>query len=303
MWSKNSGILLIATIIILIFSIGYILFQSIDENRLAAAQITVSVSSSTIPFPKKITTSASSSTRATSTTFVLPTPTVIDTSTNYVAVTDSCGPHFAGECVRVRSGPGTSYPVVTQLRNGMVLRTDGTIQADDMTWYKIIFDEWLRFPERVKSDWYVAAQFVTPVSDHDELLSGTQVASTSKRIVVDRSNQTLTAYNGSEVFMQSSISTGLELTPTPRGEFTIYKKTPSRYMQGPLPNLVSQQYYDLPGVPWNLYFTEGGAVIHGAYWHENFGAPYSHGCVNMTPAESQKLYHWAEVGTKVLVRD
>lgn len=301
MWSKNSVALLITTIIILIFSIGYLIYQSIVNNHLAAAQITVTVSSSTMPFPKKTTASSSASTSTT--TLTLSAPTVIDTSSNYVVVTDSCGPHFAGECVRVRSGPGTNYPVVTQLRNGMVLKTAGTTETDSMTWYKIIFDEWLRFPERVKSDWYVAAQFVTPVSDHDELLSGTVVASTTKRIVVDRSDQTLTAYNGSEVFIQSSISTGLELTPTPRGEFTIYKKTPSRYMQGPLPNLISKQYYDLPGVPWNLYFTEGGAVIHGAYWHESFGKPYSHGCVNMTPAEAQKLYHWAEVGTKVLVRD
>ena len=82
----------------------------------------------------------------------------------------------------------------------------------------------------------------------------------------------------------------------------IFKKTPSRYMQGPLPG-ITDQYYDLPGVPWNLYFTSGGAVIHGAYWHDKFGQPWSHGCVNVPLAEAQKLYKWVDLGTQVIVRN
>ena len=74
-------------------------------------------------------------------------------------------------------------------------------------------------------------------------------------------------------------------------------------MQGPLPNLVDQQVYDLPGVPWNLYFTQEGAVIHGAYWHTSFGSPYSHGCVNLWPDDARTLYMWAELGTTVIVED
>ena len=105
------------------------------------------------------------------------------------------------------------------------------------------------------------------------------------------------------LFMETTISTGLELTPTPRGTFTIFKKTPSRYMQGPLPYLTVSRYYDLPGVPFNLYFTEGGAVIHGAYWHDSFGSRYSSGCVNMRIDEARMLYSWATLGTTVTVRD
>ena len=71
-------------------------------------------------------------------------------------------------------------------------------------------------------------------------------------------------------------------------------------MQGPIPG-VAEEYYDLPGVPWNLYFTYEGAVIHGAYWHENFGSRYSHGCVNLAPADAKMLYDWADVGTMVIV--
>ena len=73
-------------------------------------------------------------------------------------------------------------------------------------------------------------------------------------------------------------------------------------MQGPLPG-ISDQYYDLPGVPWNLYFTEQGAVIHGAYWHDHFGERWSHGCVNLPAEVAHKLYEWADLGTPVIVQD
>jgi len=295
MWSKNSLVLMVTTIIILVFSIGYLLVTSVT---LKEPKITLTVSTSTAPFPKKSIPRAASTTPT-----IIPEIAKADKETLFVTVSDSCSAHYEGECVRVRSGPGTEFPVVTQLRNGMVLRTSGVVEADGREWYKIIFDEWLRYPERLKGEWYVAAAYLTPVSDSAKVIPLDVVASTTKKIIIDRSDQTLTAYAGTTTFMSTNISTGLELTPTPRGEFTIFKKMPSRYMQGPLPYLNSKQVYDLPGVPWNLYFTEGGAVIHGAYWHTSFGKAYSHGCVNMTPAEAQKLYHWAEVGTKVLVRD
>lgn len=222
----------------------------------------------------------------------------------YVKVVDGCGIHFGGECLNVRSEPSTSSPAVAQLRNGIVLKVGGKVTNDGMDWYKIVFDEWLRYPERLNGDWYVAADYVEVLKDEgDKTIWEDGHASTSKRIVVDRSDQTLQAYDGEELFAEMSISTGLDLSPTPRGNFTIFKKTPSRYMQGPLPGIVGSDYYDLPGVPWNLYFTEQGAVIHGAYWHDSFGTPYSHGCVNLSPTEAQKLYEWADLGTKVLVRD
>jgi len=231
----------------------------------------------------------------------------------YIEVTNGCGPLFDGECLNVRSGPGEEYLVVTRLRNGVVLRVGGKVerdlpahaggQAGGHTWYKIIFDEIIRYPERVEGDWYVAADFVRVLLDEGERnLIARVIGATTKRIVVDRSEQTLYAYEGNELFMQEPISTGLELTPTPRGTFTIFKKTPSRYMQGPIEG-ITQKFYDLPGVPWNLYFTHQGAVIHGTYWHENFGKPSSNGCVNLPPAQAEKLYIWADIGTRVLVQD
>lgn len=223
----------------------------------------------------------------------------------YVEVIDGCGPYFEGECLAVRSGPGTDFPATHSLRNGMVLKVDGQVEREGRVWYKIVFDEWLRYPERLDGDWYVAADFVRVLYDEGNKTIADDGHSTgsTKRIVVDRSEQKLYAYEGEEMFMETTISTGLDFTPTPRGTFMIFKKTPSRYMQGPLPYLVDQQYYDLPGVPWNLYFTEQGAVIHGAYWHDKFGKQYSHGCVNLIPTEAEALYKWAELGTTVVVQD
>lgn len=223
----------------------------------------------------------------------------------YVEVTGGCDIHFEGECLLVRSGPGTNYPVISRLRNGIVLKVDGKVENEGITWYKVVFDEWLRYPERLKGDWYIAANYVEILYDEGDRTIWTDEYSTSseKKIIVDRSEQKLYAYEGEDLFMETYISTGLELTPTPQGTFTVFKKTPSRYMQGPLPGLADQQYYDLPGVPWNLYFTHGGAVIHGAYWHNSFGSPYSHGCVNLSPQDARKIYNWAELGTKVIVKN
>lgn len=223
----------------------------------------------------------------------------------YVEVVDGCGVHFEGECLNVRSGPGEEFPVIAQLRNNIVLKVGGQIEYNGKKWYKIVFDEWLRYPERLKGDWYVSADYVQVLySEGDSTIwENNYSTTTNKSITVDRSEQKLYAFEGNELFMEISISTGLELTPTPRGIFTIFKKTPSRYMQGPLPNLSSRQVYDLPGVPWNLYFTHGGAVIHGAYWHNSFGTAYSHGCVNVEPDLARKLYDWAPLGTEVIVKD
>lgn len=221
----------------------------------------------------------------------------------YLEIRDSCGVHFQGECVNVRSGPGTDFPAITQVRNNVVLKVEGKIERDGYTWFKIAFDEWLRYPERVTADWYVAGEYADVVlNEGDKTIWDHQPASTTKRIVVSRSSQTLTAYEDDVVVMHSLISTGRELTPTPRGTFSVFKKTPSRYMQGPLPG-ISDQYYDLPGVPWNLYFSHEGAVIHGAYWHDSFGEAYSHGCVNLPPDTAKELYEWAELGTKITVED
>jgi len=221
----------------------------------------------------------------------------------YIEVIEGCGPYFVGTCSVARSGPGEEYKVVQNLRIGMVYKVSDTLVTNGVEWYKIHFDEWLRYPERAKGDWYVNATSVNLLEDDGDhgLVEGENISSSTKRIVIDRSEQSLTAYDGDTLYMQTPISSGVDFAPTPEGTFTIYKMTPSRYMQGPIPG-ASSVYYDLPGVPWNLYFSEKGDVIHGAYWHDKFGTKQSQGCVNVEPREAKKLYLWATVGTTVTVK-
>lgn len=110
-------------------------------------------------------------------------------------------------------------------------------------------------------------------------------------IDVNLSQQRLTAFQGKTAVFSSLISGGLPNTPTVVGRFKVYIKLRSTRMRGP--------GYDLPGVPYTMYFYRGYA-IHGTYWHSNFGRPMSHGCVNMRTQDAAWLYSWAVVGTPVV---
>jgi lipoprotein-anchoring transpeptidase ErfK/SrfK len=221
----------------------------------------------------------------------------------YIEITSGCSISLSDTCVRAYAAPSSSSTERTKLRIGSVLFVKNIVTAPDGTrWYQIDFPEALRYPERLTLPWYVPEAAGTLVkTDGPHELNDT-ASMTTKRLLIDRSDQLLYAFDGDTLVRTFTVSTGRELTPTPRGTFTVFRKTPSRYMQGPIPG-ISTNYYDLPGVPWNLYFTEQGAVVHGAYWHNGFGRPYSNGCVNVRPNEARELYEWAEIGMSVTVQD
>ncbi len=114
----------------------------------------------------------------------------------------------------------------------------------------------------------------------------------TKWIDIDLSSQRLRAYAGSSVLRTMVVSTGIARYPTPTGRFRIYSKYRSITMSGP-------GYY-LPGVPHSMFFYRGYA-IHGTYWHNNFGTPMSHGCINLTRTDAAWLYGWAPIGTLVVI--
>lgn len=126
----------------------------------------------------------------------------------------------------------------------------------------------------------------------------------NKRIEVDLTNQRVYAYEGGTRVFDFVVSTGL-WGRTPTGEFTIQRKVPSQAMSGG--NRSIGTYYYLPNVPWVQYFGNAqipwsrGFSFHGTYWHDNFGHPMSHGCVNMKTPEAQALYNWAPMGTRVVI--
>ena len=111
-------------------------------------------------------------------------------------------------------------------------------------------------------------------------------------IDVDLTNQYVYAYEGDVVVNSFIVSTGTWRTPTVTGQYKIYVKYRAAKMSGP-------GYY-LPNVPYIMYFYKGYG-LHGTYWHNNFGTPMSHGCVNLRTDDAAWLYEWASVGTLVNV--
>ena len=111
-------------------------------------------------------------------------------------------------------------------------------------------------------------------------------------IDVDLSQQRVYAYAGDTVVNSFVVSTGTWQTPTVTGKYKVWVKLRSAAMSGP-------GYY-LPDVPYIMYFY-GSYGLHGTYWHNNFGTPMSHGCVNLTIPDAEWLYNFSSVGTVVNV--
>jgi len=121
-----------------------------------------------------------------------------------------------------------------------------------------------------------------------------------KEVVVSISQEYMWAYEDDVLVMQSYVSTGTAETPevtTPTGYFSVLTKFPSQTMEG----TISGQYYRVPDVPYVMYFDNLGDALHGTYWHNNFGHPMSHGCVNLPMDVAAWMYDWAPVGTPVTV--
>ncbi len=147
-----------------------------------------------------------------------------------------------------------------------------------------------------------------PDTDNDGYLDGSEILynfdprvpapndKLAKTIHVDLKKQELSYGLGNYILNTIKVSTGVRRTPTPKGNFEILKKIPVHLYKG------AGYYY--PNTRWNMMFKPGSAgnlYIHGAYWHNRFGTPMSHGCVNVSYADIEPLYNWADVGTKVII--
>ncbi len=112
-----------------------------------------------------------------------------------------------------------------------------------------------------------------------------------KWIDVDLSAQRVTAYEGLTAVRTFIISSGLPRTPTVTGVFRIQSKVTAQLMEGG--SREDGDYYYLPNVPWVQFFYQGYS-FHGAYWHDQFGRPMSHGCINMRTEDAKWLFDWTE---------
>lgn len=167
------------------------------------------------------------------------------------------------------------------------------IGPDGQLWYKITseLDRYLSY--------YIPANHMRQIPDEEMTPISPEVDPEEKSIEVCLRKQTLTAFEGDKEVLQTKISSGLPSkenlpkgTRTPTGIFNISSKYPSKHM-GEVRATGAPDTYSLPGVPWSLFFVyEYGVALHGTYWHNNFGAPMSHGCVNMRNEDAKWLFRW-----------
>lgn len=108
--------------------------------------------------------------------------------------------------------------------------------------------------------------------------------------------QTLVAYRGREAKYVTLVSTGRDGTSdaettnaTLQGQFVIHTK----HLTSPMTSSGESGAFDLRDVPYVQYFS-GGYALHAAYWHDDFGQPKSHGCINLSPRDAKWLFGWTQ---------
>ena len=162
------------------------------------------------------------------------------------------------------------------------------VQRDEKSiWYEI-------FDFHLKRSYYVSSHDMRLVPDEELTTLSPDVPDDQKRIVVDLSTQLVTAFEGENLVFSQRCASGVRGTETPRGEFRTYHKGPSVHMTNEGDAVEEDSIYSLPGVPWCAFFTGAGNAFHGAYWHNDYGQPRSHGCVNLPSEAAKFLYRWSK---------
>lgn len=159
-----------------------------------------------------------------------------------------------------------------------------------LAWYEIADD-------RFDTIYYVSATAIRLIPPDE--LSPISPQISEKRIVIDTTAEIITALENGRPVFSTRISSGGKFTDqatgeikdfrTPLGDYRVDRKRPSRHMAAG--DGAADDAYDLPGVPWVSYFN-GGIALHGAYWHNDFGRPWSHGCINLLSQDAKWFYRW-----------
>lgn len=120
-------------------------------------------------------------------------------------------------------------------------------------------------------------------------------ASKNRRWVqVSLLSQTLVLWEGDRPVYATLVSTGRDgigdpatTMSTPQGTFRVAEKHVTTTMD----STVADSEFELRDVPWVQYF-KGGYAVHAAYWHDDFGRPRSHGCVNLAPIDARVVFNF-----------
>ena len=178
-------------------------------------------------------------------------------------------------------------------------------KRDGSQWYKAYDNLWDTF-------YYIPPQWVHIFLPEEIAPLSPQVPENEKHIEIHLDSQLLLAYEWNVLVYAARVATGQKNYESPIGRFRTFHKRPTYHMTGGADDF---SVFDLPGVPWDSYITDSGVAIHGTYWHNDFGHPHSHGCINMAPQDAKWIYRWTlpsvppgerlmlepGVGTRVLI--
>lgn len=182
-------------------------------------------------------------------------------------------------------GPTTTHVVERGQELGLIAKLYGVSVADIVALNEISNPDVIYVGQELT----IPANGVYAPSAADAPAPSTNVG---RAITVSISQQRIFAWQDGQLVHSHLVSTGLPQTPTVLGDYNIYVKYVADDMSGP--------DYFLPQVPYTMYFYQGYA-IHGTYWHNSFGRPMSHGCVNLPVDEAEWFFNFAQVGTPVRV--
>ncbi len=204
---------------------------------------------------------------------------------------------FWGEVAQIhteaRAAPALSAHRNYRFYGGTVHRVIAAAEDEEGSgWYKVVDD----YPPKTERYHWVLARDVRRVPRAE--MAPIHPFAGQKRIFVDFGAQKLNCYEGDDEVFSTLVAGGLT-GATPRGEHCVLLKQPSRHMSNtPYPGMAEEDQpdpgdiFDLPGVPWNVFFDLAGTAIHGAYWHNDFGIRRSHGCLNVSSEAARWIYRW-----------
>ena len=187
--------------------------------------------------------------------------------------------------------PDAAAPLVYRLYYSSVFKILETVTgADGQPWYSVGMETQITMFAPAAAFRVIQPEELTAISP--------EVDPAEKTMVVYLAEQAVSAFDGKREVYRLRISSGANyfgedgvtlLNGTPQGAHNIWSKRISRHMQGG----TIDAGYDVPGVGWVGYFSGNGAALHSTYWHNDYGIPKSHGCLNCRPEDAKWLFRWS----------
>jgi hypothetical protein len=180
--------------------------------------------------------------------------------------------------INISPSPGPRlYFATTHWVTALVVdKRDGTV------WYRAYDAATLAY-------YYIRPQWMRIIPLEEFTPLSPTVPEAEKHIEIHLDRQILLAYEWDVLVYAARVATGRKNYESPTGWFHTFHKRPTYHMFGGADEF---SVFDLPGVPWDSYITESGVALHGTYWHNDFGTPHSHGCINMSIPDARWVFRW-----------